>query len=163
MSTITFIHPQYAVCRAKTEFCNDHKVDHSKSVVIDLEYVTNLHIVVITVYCTTKQWYRFEWGLHLWWWNHHSSCYKWKVWRSSKHIHHWPIHIQPSLMVICLMKRLVTDLKCITHTSQLKKLIGRKCHFPDCDKGIPEKSIEVHECGYAIKLVWECAGGHRYP
>ena len=54
MSTITFIHPQYAVCRAKTEFCNDDKVDHSKSVVIDLEYVTNLHTVVITVYCTTK-------------------------------------------------------------------------------------------------------------
>ena len=60
-------------------------------------------------------------------------------------------------------KRLVTYLKCIAHTSQLKKLIGQKCHFPDCDKGIPEKSIEVHECGYAIKLVWECAGGHKYP
>ena len=87
MSTITFMHPQYAVCRAKTEFCNDDKVDHSKSVVIDLEYVTNLHIVVITVYCTTKQWYSFEWGLHLWWWwNHHSSCYKWKVWRSFEQI-----------------------------------------------------------------------------
>ena len=59
-------------------------------------------------------------------------------------------------------KRLVTDLKCIAHASQLKKLIGQKCHFPNCDQEIPESTIVTHECGYAIKLVWECAGGHRY-
>ena len=56
-------------------------------------------------------------------------------------------------------KRLVSDLKCIAHISQLKKLVDRKCRFPHCNQEIAESSIVTCECGYAIKLVWECTGG----
>ena len=58
-------------------------------------------------------------------------------------------------------KGLVTDMKCIAHVSQLKKLVGRKCHFPHCDREVIENSVVARECGHAIKLVWQCTGGHR--
>ena len=53
--------------------------------------------------------------------------------------------------------KLVNDRKCMAFVSQLLLLLGRKCQ---CDADIASMSV-VTECGFAIKLSWECKAHHK--
>ena len=53
----------------------------------------------------------------------------------------------------------ITEMKCIASITQLKKLLGRRCHFEDCNEEL--MTINEKYCGFCIKLDWCCNAGHR--
>ena len=55
--------------------------------------------------------------------------------------------------------KLVNERKCLVSVSQLLLLLGRKCRMEGCDADIATTSVS--ECGFAIKLSWECKAHHK--
>ena len=57
--------------------------------------------------------------------------------------------------------KLVKESKCFASVSQLIGLVGSICRKSGCGAAI--KDISCHtNCGYAVKLTWNCENKHRY-
>ena len=57
--------------------------------------------------------------------------------------------------------KLVNERKCLAFVGQLLLLLGRKCRVDGCDADIATTSMGT-DCGFAIKLSWECTARRNY-